>query len=349
MNTSPTPPSSPSSFQLKVQASGSGTGMVSSTPSGISCGSTCAATYQSGTKVTLTANPSANSTFVGWGGACSGTSTCTVMLTANVSVTATFAPKSTPEKSLIVSLAGSGTGTVTSSPSGINCGTVCSANFASGTKVTLTATPGTNSTFAGWSGACSGTGTCQVTLTGNTAVTATFNTSAPPPVTLSVTLSGPANSGSVTSQPAGINCGTICNATFQSGTPVTLTASPATGYNFAGWSGACSGSNPICNLTLTANTSVTATFQAVQGLNSINHIIFMAQENRSFDSYFGAMRAYWAATGVPDQSFNGLPQFNPQPGNGAQGPFYALLLRATRAAIPIILRPTTASTTPVIR
>jgi phospholipase C len=49
-------------------------------------------------------------------------------------------------------------------------------------------------------------------------------------------------------------------------------------------------------------------------LQSINHIIFMAQENRGFDHYFGAMRRYWAANGVPDQSFDGLPQFNPTSG-----------------------------------
>lgn len=46
----------------------------------------------------------------------------------------------------------------------------------------------------------------------------------------------------------------------------------------------------------------------------INHIIYMAQENRSLDHYFGAMRAYWAANGYPDQSFDGLPQFNPTTG-----------------------------------
>jgi phospholipase C len=50
------------------------------------------------------------------------------------------------------------------------------------------------------------------------------------------------------------------------------------------------------------------------GLSSINHIIFMMQENRSFDSYFGAMRQYWAANGIPDQQFDGLPQFNPTSG-----------------------------------
>ena len=54
--------------------------------------------------------------------------------------------------------------------------------------------------------------------------------------------------------------------------------------------------------------------------NSINHIIFLAQENRSFDHYFGTMRSYWFNNGYPDQSFDGLPQFNPtsgaQPLNG---------------------------------
>src|SRR5579863_4714368 len=50
------------------------------------------------------------------------------------------------------------------------------------------------------------------------------------------------------------------------------------------------------------------------GLNQINHILFLAQENRSFDHYFGYMRGYWAANGYPDQSFDGLPEFNPKSG-----------------------------------
>ncbi len=57
------------------------------------------------------------------------------------------------------------------------------------------------------------------------------------------------------------------------------------------------------------------------GLKKINHIIFMAQENRGFDHYFGAMRQYWAANNIPDQSFDGLPQFNPASGIAPlQGP-----------------------------
>jgi phospholipase C len=64
------------------------------------------------------------------------------------------------------------------------------------------------------------------------------------------------------------------------------------------------------------NTSqqVTATFSTIQNISALNHIIFLAQENRSFDHYFGALREYWSEKGYPDQSFDGLPQFNPSSG-----------------------------------
>ncbi len=75
---------------------------------------------------------------------------------------------------LTVTKAGTGSGTVTSSPAGIDCGATCSAEFTEGTMVTLTATPAAGSTFTGWSGACSGTGTCTVTMDQDRAVTATF-------------------------------------------------------------------------------------------------------------------------------------------------------------------------------
>jgi len=73
-----------------------------------------------------------------------------------------------------VSKAGAGNGTVTSNPTGVACGTDCTENYAHGTSVTLTAAPAAGSTFAGWSGACSGTGTCTVSMTAARAVTATF-------------------------------------------------------------------------------------------------------------------------------------------------------------------------------
>ncbi len=87
-----------------------------------------------------------------------------------------------PKHTLTVMRTGIGSGTVTSSPTGINCGSTCSSSFDTGTQVTLTATAAAGSTFAGWSGGgCSGTGVCVFTLNGDTTVTATFSASSPPP------------------------------------------------------------------------------------------------------------------------------------------------------------------------
>jgi endoglucanase len=91
-------------------------------------------------------------------------------------VTATF-NSTTASFALTVAKNGTGAGTVTSNTGGINCGTTCSANFASGASVTLTAAATTGSTFAGWSGSCTGTGSCVLAMTAARAVTATFNTS----------------------------------------------------------------------------------------------------------------------------------------------------------------------------
>jgi endoglucanase len=67
-------------------------------------------------------------------------------------------------------------GTVTSSPAGINCGKTCTRAFPGGTDVTLSVQVTGNTVFAGWSGACTGTGTCTVTMNAAAkAVEATFN------------------------------------------------------------------------------------------------------------------------------------------------------------------------------
>jgi uncharacterized repeat protein (TIGR01451 family) len=157
---------------------GSGTGSVSSSPAGISCGATCSASFNQETVVTLTATADAGSTFTGWSGGCSGTGPCVVTLNADTTVTATFTAQ-VVNHTLTVSKAGSGTGSVASSPAGIDCGATCVAAFVSGTTVTLTATASAGSTFAGWSGGgCSGTGTCTVTLNADTTVAATFTAQA---------------------------------------------------------------------------------------------------------------------------------------------------------------------------
>jgi phospholipase C len=130
--------------------------------------------------------------------------------------------------------------------------------------------------------------------------------------TLTVQLAGTAT-GTVTSSPAGINCSPTCSASFASGTSVQLTATAAAGNYFAGWSGACKGTG-ACTGTMRGNETVTATFNINQTVNVLNHIIFMAQENRSLDHYFGSLRSYWKNNGFADRSFDGLPQFNPTSG-----------------------------------
>jgi len=80
---------------------------------------------------------------------------------------------------LHVQIAGNGAGQVTSNPQGVDCTADCEADFLARTNVRLTASPAVGSTFAGWTGACTGTGLCQVILNQNAQVTATFTGSAP--------------------------------------------------------------------------------------------------------------------------------------------------------------------------
>jgi hypothetical protein len=158
--------------QLTVTKVGSGT--VTSSDGLISCGVDCSQRYNNSTAVTLTATPAPGYIFSGWSGcdSVSGNS-CSITVTTDRAVTSTFTID-TQSYTLTVSRNGSGTGTVTSSPAGIFCGTDCSETYPSGTTVFLAANPQAGSSFSGWSGACSGTGTCQVTMNSNTVVTATF-------------------------------------------------------------------------------------------------------------------------------------------------------------------------------
>ncbi|MCC7325965.1 MAG: hypothetical protein IT521_04070 [Burkholderiales bacterium] len=129
-------------------------------------------------------------------------------------------------------------GVVTTTPGAIDCGTRCIAGFAAGAAVSVIAHPDHGYRFAGWSGACSGTSTCDLTMNANAAVQATFAPVAAGQFALTVHDFG---EGAIVSVPGGINCGTACSAAFASGTEVTLLATPAPGYRFSGWSGACSG------------------------------------------------------------------------------------------------------------
>ncbi len=136
----------------------------------------------------------------------------------------------------------------------ISCGTKCAAGYDRGTAVTLTASPSSGNVFAGWGGACSGAQlTCAVTVNEALNVTAMFV----PQFTLSI---GRGGSGTVTSAQPGIDCGKSCSAKFKQGPTVTLTATPAAGYHFVNWTGACSGTSLTCNVSVTKDTQAQANF-----------------------------------------------------------------------------------------
>jgi uncharacterized repeat protein (TIGR02543 family) len=254
-------------FTLTVNVPGSPPGgRVTGNDGLINCGSSgsaCSATYEPDppATVTLTATPDTGYVFVGWSGDCTGTSlSVTLTMDANKTCTAQFSNQVT----LTVQKQGAGVGTVTSNPSGIDCGQDCSEVYQVGTQVTLTANPAQGSAFAGWSGDCSGVNpTTTVTMDGNKTCTASFETG----VTLTVQIAG-GGTGTVSSYPAGIVCPPTCTAQFMSGSTVSLAATAGQNSFFIGWSGDCSGTSPATSIQLTGDKSCTANFSPAQTLLS---------------------------------------------------------------------------------
>jgi hypothetical protein len=199
--------------------------------------------------VTLSASPDAHCEFEAW----SGHSDCldgVVTMSTDKSCTADFV---LARYTLSVGRNGLGSGTVTSSPAGINCGATCSADFDYLTSVQLTPNPATGSTFAGWSGDAD----CSdgiVSMSGDISCTAQFNLAR---YALSVIMTG-SGTGVVTSSPAGINCGSTCSADFDYLTSVQLTPSPDAGSAFTGWDGDADCSDG--EVSMVENLSCTAEF-----------------------------------------------------------------------------------------
>jgi len=150
-----------------------------------------------------------------------------------------------------------GNGTVAASPS--------SATYASGTIVSLTATPAATWSFSGWSGDVTGTqNPVNITMNGNKTVTATF---AQPGVYYNLTVHIVGN-GTVSQSPL--------NATYVSGTVVTLTAAAGFNWTFTGWTGDLSGAQNPANVTMDGNKNITATFvQGVQYYSLTINIVFV--------------------------------------------------------------------------
>jgi hypothetical protein len=162
----------------------------------------------------------------------------------------------TTPPTLSLSLTKTGAGTVKSDRPGIDCGTVCSAAFDPGTRLTLTATANSGHRFTGWEGCpdVTAAGVCRVTLTASTGVVARFE-----PILQRLTLKTPA-AGKIYSLDSRISCGVqtlgLCQALYPEGTRVTLFAQG----DFRAWTGACAGQNKRCEVTLDADVCVAARF-----------------------------------------------------------------------------------------
>jgi len=194
--------------------------------------------YDHGTQVTVTAVANAGYQFTGWSGACPGTGPCIVSMTSDQSVTANFVVL---QYTLTTGTNPSGAGTVT--PASGN-------KYNYGTQVTVATTTNTGYQFTGWSGACNTTGPCTVMMTGDRSVTANY-------ALVQYTLTtGTSPSGAGTVTPA-------TGSKYNYGTQVSVTATANTGYEFTGWSGACTSTGP-CSVPMTFDKSVTANFAVVQ-------------------------------------------------------------------------------------
>jgi uncharacterized repeat protein (TIGR02543 family) len=199
---------------------------------GLSCpGGLCQTAVAYGTPVTLTATGAPHYHLSAWGGdgTCTGTNPCAPTMTANHTVTASFA---LDQYTLTVTVVGGGTvsfGSVSSCS-----GPTCSGTFNYGDAPSVTQSAGPGYRFTGWSGACSGTGACMPTISGNTNVTATFTQQVQ--LTWSVSSNG---GGSVAPSPAAnSSCGAGCG-NYDINASVTLNTTTSNGSTVGAWGGDC--------------------------------------------------------------------------------------------------------------
>jgi hypothetical protein len=202
--------------------------------------------------------PGPNMVVASYGGACAGSAQqCVVVLNDDAGVTTSFQNAGTLTTSYGLNLTRSAGGSIQSVPPGIDCGgdAGCKAAFKRNISVRLSTNVADGYTFAGWGGDCSGASACTLPMTVSRTVSASFRAARD---TLRVVKNG-RGTGTVTTAPAGIDCGTTCEDSFRRKSQVTLRAAASRRSRFQGWSGACSGREP-CALTISASTEVTAAF-----------------------------------------------------------------------------------------
>jgi uncharacterized repeat protein (TIGR02543 family) len=239
------------------------------------------ASYDSGATVNLTAQPAAGYQFSSWGGDLSGTNpSASIVMTGSKSITANFT-----KKQFTIALSAQN-GSIVKNPD--------QASYDSGATVLLTAQPSAGYQFSSWSGDVSGTNpSVSITMTANKSAIATFTKK-------QFTLTLSAQNGSIAKNPD--------LASYDSGTTILLTASPAAGYQFANWTGDLSGTNPSASITMTANKSVIANFTKKQftlTLSAQNGSVAKNPDKTTYDSGASVQLTPTGSTGYHFSSWSG--------------------------------------------
>ncbi len=232
--------------------------------------------YTTGMVVSVTANANSGYVFTGWSGNLSGSVNPTSLtMNGNQSVTANFA--AVPNYSLTTSATN---GSITLNPAG--------GVYSAGTVVTVTANPNSGYAFTNWSGDLTGSvNPTSLTMNGNKSVTANF-VSVP-----TYTLTTSATNGSISLNPPG-------GAFTPTGTVVTVTANPNSGYAFTNWSGDLSGSVSPTSLTMNGNKSVTANFNVLPPGSQI--VLFVVGDANNLGSSDLAIRSRLQSDGYVVQT-----------------------------------------------
>ena len=249
-------------FPLTIALEGTGSGIVESDPGLISCEPFCKDEFEEGAEVTLTASPQAGSLFMAWkhcdAGAVNGRR-CTVTMSKAKEVSAVFI---TAHDLTLAKAEGSGPGKLQSKPGGVVCLYACTAEtsaFKEGTTVAVNATPAKHFHLAGFSGDCTGTGPCELTMGEDHEVKALFEED--PKLSLSLFKTG-GGQALIKTKPAGFVCGYTCTdaeASLYEGEDVEVKWKLGKGTTSIEWAkgaGGCTGTSEAvegsCTLTLDA-------------------------------------------------------------------------------------------------
>jgi EpsG family/Divergent InlB B-repeat domain len=233
----------------KVMLESSGPGTVQSHQAGPPCTPNCVWTLDVGTELKMDAVAAAGAHFGGWEGACTGLElSCFVRVSQDASLRARFVQE------VPITLTHTGAGGLSIEAPGVTaCPEECSLTMDAGTRVRVTPVPGEGQKFLGWTSGCSGvTPVCEVEAQTPMTVTARFG----PVVSLSLSRVG---EGQIIGQAIPPGCGNPCSVEFEAETSMTLLPKPASGFGFAGWSGACEGQKQ-CSLRLNRSETVEARF-----------------------------------------------------------------------------------------